>query len=165
MAQLILIVMAIALMSAFIAALVPNISADAVMRQSIQKETDYGLHLLEFGVIRYLDAHRDTNGNIIYPGNGVDLKPALSPMYAFIPANVRTELTWSVITGTVQGQPGVAICAYPVTTSNAPQKSALQNIQRTLPVGSAYLGDACNATSDSPTGVALSYWVVVSHVN
>lgn len=165
MVSLILVIISIALMAAMITATVPSISGDAVMRQSLQKETDYGLHLLEFGVIRYLDARRNTDGNIIYPGDGVDLKGALSPQYGFIPANVRGELTWSVVTGNMSGQPAVGICVYPIAATTGSQQHALNNLQRMLPIGASYVANACNATSNTAGGSALTYWVVLAHIN
>lgn len=165
MAHLVLVVISIALMAAMAVATISHIPADAVMRQSLQKEVDYGLRLLEFGVTRYLDAHRDTEGNIIYPGDGVNLKPLLTPQYSFIPANVRGDLTWEAVTAPYQGQPAVSICARPVGSSTGSYRVALENIQRTLPVGSAFVSSACGATTNDPAGDRITYWVVVSHVN
>lgn len=165
MVSLILVIVSIALMAAMLAATMPVISVDAVTRQSLQKDTDYGLHLLEFGVIRYLDAHRNAEGNIVYPGDGVNLKAALYPMYGFVPADVRNELTWDVTTGTLAGQPAVGICVYPKGVVTDIQRHVLANIQRTLPLGSAYQANACRATSNSSDGAALTYWVIVAHVN
>jgi hypothetical protein len=165
MANLILVVISIALMVAVIMATVPTISADAMVRQSIQREADYGIRLLEAGTARYLDSNRDPQGNIIYPGDGVNLKGAIAPAHGFFPSDVRGELTWSVRTGGFQGLPAVAICVFPIAASTDIQRSALEAIQRKLPQGSAVMANACGATTNSANGTALTYWMVVSHLN
>lgn len=165
MYNLILIVVSIALAASLLSISMVSLPADALLRQSLQKEAAHGVQLLEAGVVRYLDANRDADGNIIFPGEGVDLRPALYPMYGFIPADVRNELTFEITTGRVAGMSAVGICVRPVAQSSAVQQAALESIQRTLPQASAFLGAGCNATASSSGGIALTYWVILNHIN
>lgn len=165
MVSLILVVISIALLSAIVMTAVPHISMEALERQTIQKEVDHGVHLLEAGVVRYLDANRDVAGESIYPGDNVTLTGTLTPQYGFVPADVRAQMTWRVQTGYLQGQPAVGICVYPITSTSAAQQASLLNVQRKLPKGSAFVAGGCNATNNSVEGTSLTYWVVLSHLN
>jgi len=165
MFSIILVVVAIGLMAAVTAVSLNYIPVDAQMRALIQKDANTGIKALECAVTRYLDANRGTDGNIIYPGDGVNLVPAVTPAYGFLPANVRKQMTWQVATGTVSGMPAVGICLRPINASTTIQREVLSNLQTQLPVGSTYVGAGCNATANSAGGVALTYWIPLAHVN
>lgn len=165
MAQLIVVVISIALMAAVAAASFNYIPADAVLRQLLQREVAAGVQTLQGGATRYFDAHRDAKGNIIYPGDGVDLKGFVSPLYGFIPADVRGEMTWDMRTASYNGLPAVAICVRPLAESNPLQRSAISNVQRNLPLNSAFVANSCGVTNDQADGQALTYWVVLEHIN
>ncbi|KVP16992.1 hypothetical protein [Burkholderia ubonensis] len=165
MFNLILVVISIALIAAVTAVSLNYSPMDAQMRQLMQKEADRGIKAIECAVTRYLDANRGTDGNIIYPGNGVNLIPAVTPAYGFLPANVRKEMTWEITTGQVSGMNSVGICLRPISASTAIQRDVLNNLQGQLPVGSAYVSSGCNATSNVAGGGYLTYWVPLAHVN
>lgn len=165
MAQLIVVVISIALMAALAAASFNYIPADAVMRQLLQKESAAGLQQIQAGVTRYFDAHRDTDGNIIYPGDGLDMAPLFAPQFGFMPANVRGEMTWQARTASYGALPAVAVCVYPISGSTELQRTALTNIQRTLPLNSAFVANSCGATSNQTDGQALTYWIILEHFN
>ncbi|MBU9200008.1 hypothetical protein KTD31_01145 [Burkholderia multivorans] len=137
----------------------------AQSRHMMQVEAAGGLHSLEGSVTRYLDAHRDSNGNIIYPGDGVNLAPAVAPTYGFIPADVRKQMTWSLTTGTMDGLPSVGICLRPIGAGTVDEQVVLANLKTQLPVGSAFIGTGCNAVADAAGGSTLTYWVPLAHVN
>lgn len=165
MAQLIVVVISIALMAALAAATFNYIPADAVLRQLVQKDAAAGLQQLQGGATRYFDAHRSPDGNIIYPGDNLDLKGLLAPQYSFIPADVRGEMTWDIRTASYNGLPAVAICVRPLGQSNPLQRGALENLQRTLPLNSAFVANTCGALSNQADGQALTYWLVLEHIN
>lgn len=165
MFSLVFVVIGIALFAAMTAATLNYSPLDAQLRMMMQKEGDRGIKALECAVTRYLDANRGTDGNIIYPGNGIDLAAAVTPAYGFMPANVRKEMTWEIATGQVSGMNAVGICLRPISTSNAIQQDVLVKLRNQLPVGSAYVGTGCNAVADAANGTALTYWIPLAHVN
>jgi hypothetical protein len=141
------------------------IPVDAQMRALIQKDADHGFKSLECAVTRYLDATRGSDGNIIYPGDGVNLAAAVAPAYGFLPADVRKQMTWQIATGQVSGMQAVGICLRPINASTPIQREVIANLQTQLPVGSAYVGAGCNATANVAGGGALTYWIPLAHVN
>ena len=165
MFNLILADISIALVVAVTAATINYAPLDATMRQLMQKEGDRGIKALECAVTRYLDANRGTDGNIIYPGNGVNLMAAVAPAYGFLPANVRNEMTWDINTGQVNGMNAVGVCLRPINASTSLQREVLGNLQAQLPVGSTFVGSGCNATANAVGGGALTYWIPLAHVN
>jgi hypothetical protein len=165
MFAIIMAVIAIALFSAVAVVGVNYIPVDAQTRALLQRDADHGIKSLECAVTRYLDADRGTDGNIIYPGDGVNLAAAVTPAYGFMPADVRKQMTWQIATGTVSGMPAVGICLRPINASTVIQREVLSNLQTQLPVGSAYVGAGCNATANVAGGGALTYWIPLAHVN
>jgi hypothetical protein len=165
MFSIIFAVIAIGLLAAVTAVSINYIPMDAQMRALIQKDATTGLKSLECAVTRYLDANRGTDGNIIYPGDGVNLLSAVTPAYGFLPADVRKQMTWQIATGTVSGMPAVGICLRPINTSTPLQREVLANVQTQMPVGSAYIGSGCNATANVAGGGSLTYWIALAHVN
>ncbi|KVP75151.1 hypothetical protein [Burkholderia ubonensis] len=165
MFSLIIVVISIALVATITAVTMNYSPLDAQMRMLMQKEADRGIKAIECAVTRYLDANRGTDGNIIYPGNGVNLVAAVTPAYGFLPANVRTEMTWEITTGQLSGMNAVGICLRPIAASTTMQRDVLGKLKAQLPVGSAYIGSACNATADAVGGTNLTYWVPLAHVN
>lgn len=165
MVSLILVIISIALMATMLTATISYLPADAVYRQSIQKETDYGIRLLEMGATRYMDGNRGSDGSIIYPGTGVDLKPLIYPQYGFIPQDVKQSITFSVITASYGGAPAVAICAYPKDTPTDSTRRIMANLRSAMPQNSAYVANSCGATADVANGAYLTYWLVISHIN
>lgn len=165
MFNLILTVISIALIAAVTAATVSYAPIDAQQRQQMQKEADRGIKALECAVTRYLDANRGTDGNIIYPGDGVNVINNVTPAYGFLPSDVRKEMTWSIQTGQVSGMPAVGICLRPIAASTTMEQDVLAKLQNRLPVGSTFVGAACNSTSNVAGGGYLTYWVPLAHVN
>lgn len=165
MHNLILVVISIALMAAVAAAGINHIPADAYMRQIMLTQADTGIQSLKGTVERYLNANRDVNGDIVYPGANIDLEPSLAPAYGFIPSDIRSELTFDVKTGAVYGLEAVGICVRPVAQATDDQRKVLDALQSRLPVGSSFVGSGCNATTNATGGDSLTYWVVLNHLN
>lgn len=165
MVNLILVVISIALMAAVAAATVSHVSIDSAIRAQMQKDAYQGVIALDASVFRYFDSNRDPEGHVIYPGDGVDLKPVIAPVYGFIPADVRKELTWAVGTGGYQGLPATAICLYPLDAATDNQKFVLEKVRAQLPVGSAFVGAGCGAQANQAGGTHLTYWMPLSHMN
>jgi hypothetical protein len=165
MFAIVMAVIAIGLLAAVGMVGVNYIPIDAQTRALLQKDADHGFKSLECAVTRYLDADRGTDGNIIYPGDGVNIAAAVAPAYGFMPADVRKQMTWQIATGTVSGMPAVGICLRPINASTVIQREVISNLQTQLPVGSAYVGAGCNATANVAGGGALTYWIPLAHVN
>lgn len=166
MASLVLVVISIVLMSALAVISVNYVPADALVRQQIFKEAQAGLESIEQGVGRYLNSNRDLDGNIIYPGDGVNLVSAFSPNYGYLPPDVHKEMTWEVVTGHMAlNMPAVGICLKPVATSTAMQQATLTELQTRLPVGATFVSTGCQATSNTAGGTHLTYWLPLSHIN
>ncbi len=165
MFSLIIVVISIALLASITAVTINYMPVDAQQRQLIQKEAEYGFKSLEGSVTRYLKANKDGAGNIIYPGDGVNLMSVVAPTYGFLPADVRKQMTWEITTGQVSAMNAVGICLRPTAESTNIQREVLTHLKDQLPVGSAYLGSACNATSNVVGGSHLTYWIALQHVN
>lgn len=165
MFSLIVVVITIGLMAALIATTINYVPMEAHQRQQMQKEVDRGIKALECAVTRFLDANRGTDGNILYPGDGVDMVSAVTPAYGFMPAQVRKEMNWEVTTGQVSGMPAVGICIRPAAISNEMQREVLANLQSQYPVGSTFVGSSCNATANVADGAFMTFWVPIAHVN
>jgi len=166
MASLILVVISIALLASIAAVSMNHIPVDAYLRQQMMKESEAGIQMVSNGVGRYLNSHRDVEGNIIYPGDGTNMVPLVSPNYGFMPPDVRKELAWEVTAAKLSPElPAAAICLKPRTASNALQQDVLERLRGQLPVGSAYIGTACGATSNVVGGTHLTYWLPLSHIN
>lgn len=165
MFNLIITVITLGLMAAVAAATINYIPVDAQLRQQMHQEADRGIKALERAVTRYLDTNRGPDGNIIAPTDGQDLVNVVTPQYGFLPADVRKEMTWAVTGGTVSGMPAVGICLRPLAASTPMQREVLVKLQAQLPVGSTFVGPACNATADSTNGAFLTFWVPSMHVN
>lgn len=166
MVSIILVVISIALLASVAAVSMNHIPVDAYLRQQMMKEAEAGIQMASNGVGRYLNSHRDTSGNIIYPGDGVNLAPLYAPNYGFLPQDIRKELTWEVTAAKLSPDlPAAAICLRPVSTSSALQQDVLERLRAQLPVGSAYVNTGCNATSNVVGGTHLTYWLPISHIN
>lgn len=165
MFSLIFVVISIGLLVAVTAATLNYMPVDAQLRQQMFKEADRGIKALDCAVTRFLNANRGTDGNIIYPGDGVGLATAVTPAYGFMPASVRKEMTWEITTGQVSGMPSVGICLRPATASTPMQRDVLSKLQAQMPVGSTYVASGCNATANVANGAYLTYWIPLAHVN
>ena len=165
MFSLVLVVISIALFAAFMAATVNYIPIDTALRMKMREEMKTGLENLHASVSLYFDDNRDINGDVVYPGDAVDLTPYVTPVYGFVPAAV-SGLGWTLTSGTIYGQPAAHVCIQPTSGVGSDlQVSALHDLARLLPVGSTFVGDTCWATADLPTGDRLSYWIPLSHIN
>lgn len=165
MFSLVLSIIGIALFAAVTATTLNYIPAEAHMRQLLQLDAERGLKSLENSTTRYLDANRDVNGNIVYPGAGINLVSAVTPAYGFLPAAVRKEMTWDVETGSLGGMPAVGICLKPIGSSTTGQRVVLLNLQAKMPVGSTFVAPNCYATSNTGEGSHLTYWLPLAHIN
>lgn len=165
MFSIILTVIAIALMAAVTAVSLNYVPLDAQMRAMIQHDAAQGIKALDCAVSRYLDGNRDSSGNIIYPGDNVNLVPAVTPGYGFLPANVRKQMTWAITTGELNSMPAVGICLKPIGASTPIQQQVLANLQAQEPVGSTFVGTGCNATANVAGGTTLTYWIPLAHIN
>lgn len=166
MVNLVITVISIALFAAMTALSIAYIPADAFQKQQILSEVTKGVQSMDGTVTRYLKANRDINGVIIYPGNGVDLKAAMTPAYGFLPSDVKGSLAWEVRADTANGLASVGVCVHPLTGQGTPnQQEALAGVKRQLPVGSTFVSTSCNAGADVAGGGYLTYWVALAHVN
>lgn len=164
MFQLILTIISIALFSAFTAASMNYIPVTAKIRETVQVDGLTYIESLEGAVTRYFDATRDVDGNLVYPGNGVNMVPLIAPDYGFMPPQL-VDLGWEVRTAQYNGLDAVGICLRPVGTSiSGPSQEALEGIQAKLPAASTFVSTACNATSDTVGGTYLTHWVVLQHM-
>lgn len=180
MFSLVIIVITIGLMAAVIATTINYVPMEAQQRQQMSKEVDRGIKALDCAVTRYLNSWRYAPDSDIKPLPAGDLSAVVAPAFGFMPAAVRKELTWAVTSSTLPGtavptpaNPGsasatgaaVAICVRPISSSTPLQREVLALLQTQYPVGSAFIGSACNATANVANGAFLTYWVPASHVN
>lgn len=166
MVSLILVVISIALLASVAAVTINYVPADALVRQQMQKEAEAGLQTAINGVGRYLNSTRDGSGNIIYPGDGVNVAPLFAPNYGFLPPDVRKQMTWEVMAAHMTPElPAVAICLRPIDISSSTQVETLEQLRSRMPVGSAFVSTACGATSNTAAGTHLTYWMPLSHIN
>lgn len=166
MHHLIIVVITLVLSAAATVTVLNYTPAESLIRHQVMREAQNGLALAEAGVIRYLDANRDGNGYVLFPGEAVDLAPQVSPEFGFLPAPIRGRLQWSITTGFYQGLPGVGICLFPVSgTLTDKQKSDLIRIQESLPAYSAVVANDCAAQNDVKGGDHLTYWVILTHLD
>ena len=178
MFSLIFVVISIALAVAVTASTLNYIPIDATLKHQMFKEADRGFKAIECAVTRYLDNHRygapmdpsDPRYNtVIYDGDGTNMVNLVMPQYGFLPANVRKELTWEITENQLAtgagSLPAVGICLRPVSASTTLQREVLAKLQEGMPVGSAFIGSACNATANVANGAYLTYWVPLAHVN
>lgn len=180
MFSLIIVVVAIGLMAAIIATTINYVPMDAQQRQAMFKEADRGIKALDCAVTRFMNDWRYAPGSDIKPLPAGDLSATIAPAYGFMPAAVRKEMKWEVTSGVLPGaatstpnNPGsaaatggaVAICLRPIASSTPMQRDVLAKLQAQAPVGSTFIGTACNATADVANGAFLTYWIPASHVN
>ncbi len=166
MVSLILVVISIALLASVAAVTINHIPADALVRQQMHKEAEAGLQTTINGVGRYLNSTRDGSGNIIYPGDGVNVAPLFAPNYGFMPADVSKQMTWEVMTAHLnQDLPAVAICLRPIDISSTTQVETLEQLRGRMPVGSTFVSNACGAISNTVGGTHLTHWLPLAHIN
>lgn len=151
-------------MATLLASTLNYVPLEAHLRQQMFKEAENGIKSLDSSVIRYLESTR-ANGTIPPLVPGRNLASDIAPKYGFIPANVRTELTWQIVTGQLNTLDAVGICLYPIVASTPMQREVLSKLQSQLPKDSAYIGVGCNATENAANGTALTYWIPRTHVN
>lgn len=163
MINLLLAVVSIALLAAFSVVAISHTPAAALQKQAIFLEGAHGLARIETGAILYFEFHRDIDGTVIYPGNGVDMKSLITPGYAFWPADVRSTYTWEARTGDYLGVPAMYVCLKPIAAGSKEGQEALVKIQALQPSLSAYVGSACGATSNTEGGQYLTSWLILSH--
>lgn len=166
MFSIILVIISIALLASVAAVSINHVPLEAYQRQLLQKEAQAGLEVIEKGVGRYLNSHRDGSGNIIYPGDGVNMVPLFAPSYGYLPADVQKQMTWEVVAARMAvDMPAVSICLHPIDFPTPLQQTTLAEIKARLPMGSAFLSTDCRATADSADGTHLTYWLPISHIN
>lgn len=165
MYQLVILTVSLALFAVFTATFMNYVPVEAYTRQATQTETLKYLSAMEGTVSRYFNTQRDGSGNIIYPGDGVNLMPIMTPGFGFSPPDIR-GLTWQVTTGTIYGQAAVGICVLPQGGASATttQREVMGNIQHSYPVGSTFIGSSCNAGSDVAGGDHMTYWIILRHL-
>ena len=181
MFSLIFVVISIGLIVALTATSLNYMPLDAQMRQQMFKEADRGIKALDCAVTRFMDDWRYAPDSDIKPLPAGDISAKIAPAYGFMPAAVRKEMTWEVSTGVLAGTAtptpanpnptaaasgeAVAICLRPISSSTPMQREVLAKLQAQYPVGSTFIGSACNATANVVNGAFLTYWVPASHVN
>lgn len=164
MHALVLTVLAIALSAMALTMTVNHIPLSATMQAKALSSSELGVHQLESGIVRYLDASRDGDGYLVYPGTNTDMIPLVTPSFAFLPA-APEGFTWEVRAGLYEGtEPGVWGCLRPTGVLDETYRPVLQRLKQRLPVGSAFINVACGSTvSDDFAGDRLTFWVLLSH--
>lgn len=162
MFSLISVVMALAYTATTAIAIANHTPADAYIRAKLQTDSKHGLELLQHGVTNYLNATRDSNGNLVYPGDNVDLGQLISPRYGFLPQKLSKSYDWVVKTSSASGQPGVSICLKLVGTQTQIEGEVLGNVQKMHK--NTYMGGTCESASNGQSGKNLVKWVLLSEI-
>lgn len=165
MFNIILVVIGLALVAAVTTVTLNYVPVEALLTAKMQREAEQGLESLEGAVVRYLDLNRGPDGNVQYPGDGVNMVNAVHPAYGFIPAPVQKEMVWDLQTGTYAGQPAVGICLAPSAISTPMQRGTMARMQARSPIGSTIISTSCFSASNTSGGGYLTRWIPLSHVN
>lgn len=164
MYSLILVVVAIALFAAMASATLKYVPFDAMLRFQSFNVLSAGMDGFHGSVVRYLDDHRDVDGQIIYPA-ALDITSDVVPIYGYLPSS-KPGFDWKVQPGAVHGQQAIGICVFPRTAeAQAQAPSLMPLIQTHLPQASSFIGNDCNANSNTVGGQALTYWVILNHLS
>lgn len=163
MAALIFTVFGIAAIAYIMAASLPEpqFTGDALQ---LVPYVSYGLLMMEQATSEYFRNNIDPEtGEVIFPGNGLNMKMAITPTFGFLPANVSNEITWDMITGTMNGLPSVGLCVKPLSKDLSALRNANRFVKTQLPNQTAVLGDECGATTNTPNGAYLTYWMALKN--
>ncbi|WP_087865918.1 hypothetical protein [Comamonas thiooxydans] len=164
MYSLILVVVAIALFAAMASTTLKYVPFDAMVRFQAFNVLSAGLDGLQSSVVRYLDDHRDSSGQVLYPG-AVDITAEVVPIYGYLPS-AKPGYDWVIQPGAVHGQQAIGICVFPRTTEAQAQAAALMPLLQThLPQASSFIGNGCNSTANIVGGNSLTYWVMLNHLS
>lgn len=131
-----------------------------VERKQVEQYLSRSLYSAVMSVDRYLSTlYRE--GRFDYPGDGVDLTDTIFPHYGFLPAK-RFTFHWRVMTGQLEGQKAVYLCAYP---TSAPVRNTTEDaitwLYHVLPREITQLSAACGTrtTGQESSANHISYWL------
>lgn len=176
MVNLILVVMAIALSAALLAVVSQYIPMDAVQRQQKTANLTADVATYQQGIERFLVAQRvriePTLAGELSPGyfipwphlTGTTLTNLVSPEYVYEPKGLDST-RWRITAGTYAGLNAVALCLEPKldTTLSDEDKAVLRRVHAKQAPGQAFLGSACNTTTQVDGGNHLTIWFPISH--
>lgn len=154
--------MALATTATTALAIAKHTPADAYIRAKLQADSKHGLELLQHGVTNYLNATRDSNGNLVYPGDNVDLGQLISPRYGFLPQKLSKSYDWVIKTSSASGQPSVSICLKLVGTQTRIEGEVLGDVQKMHK--NTFMGNTCDSASTGQTGGNLVKWMPLSEI-
>ena len=173
MHNLIITVIALAIMAAVTATNLTYTTAYSVERNAIQQTLQQGMTSMVKAVERYIEDNTDLQTGEIYldqelPGfvEGVNMLPLIIPAYGFMPAK-QNAFTWSMETQRIYGMDAVAICVTSAPDSSPAIKDSLAAVAEQMPEGSAFLSTGCGATTNAALEseqTHLTRWVVLAHV-
>src|SRR5690606_27195457 len=135
----------------------------AMEGQRLYTESIKGVDKMTAAVTRYLDANRDLDGFAVYPGDGVNMAPLISPDHGYIPPPVRGQFVWEAQAGMYQGLQAIGICMRPIVTPSADELHIINKVRARLPAGATVLANNCYAGSDAIGGATLTYWLPLNH--
>lgn len=173
MHNLIITVIALALMIAVTATNLTYTTAYSVERNATQQKLQQGMTSMVKAVERYIEDNTDLQTGEIYldqelPGfvTGVNMLPLVLPAYGFMPAK-QNAFTWSMETQRIYGMEAVAICVTINQGSSQASKDSLHALADQMPEGSSFLNTGCGAMTNAALEseqTHLTRWVVLAHV-
>lgn len=166
MIHLILTIISLVLVTATITLTITHIPLSAYEQARMISQTQEGFTSLSSATVRYLNAHRDLEGFIIFPGDAVDMVPLITPDYGFVPAKVLNSFGWQAQSGYYKGLQAVGICLSPLVGAKVDPElvNLLPNIQSRLPEESSVLANSCFTQTDEGGGNSLTHWVILNHL-
>lgn len=153
-------IIAIVLGAAINISMLNHIPVSALIQYKRTQAAEKGFDSIELSVKSYLNFNRDSDGIPRYPGNGVNINDQIFPQYGFMPSE-KFGMVWSVKADEYIGMPSIGICL------GAPKDfdQGMSSISANFPQMSVTRGSRCNAQSYSSSGVFLTYWIVIDHMN
>lgn len=165
MFSLLMMVLTIVFMSIIATISVNHIPIDALIAKRAREQAVEGHLSLSAGVVRYIRSVKDADGVFHLPPAGHDLAEVLSPGFVFIPQPPK-HMDWSIQTSSYMGLQAIAICLFPKNEGPAPEAATLRGVaqaRNVFPQAAMFVGDQCNALTNSEGGHYTTYWIVAAH--
>jgi hypothetical protein len=164
MSLLIGLILALATLTAILAATTQYSPVGAMLQTQARIAAKGGMAQIEAGMKRYVRDHLDAAGNPVIPPVGTDLQPLLTPTYMFLPAPPRGT-QWVLRSSSAFGLSAFYACIAPVDSAQAQgdTQRALELLKPSFP-GRYFLGNACGvSTEQSGNGSYATYWFIPAH--
>lgn len=158
---LIMVLLSIAMMSAFTMATITYFPMDALLAHKARTKAREGIEVLSSGAIRYIKVVTDANGVTTLPPNGTDLSQVLQPNYAFIPP-APNGMEWSIVSSFYSGLPAISICLKPMGQLDDATQRGVESIKAQFPSAAMFVSSQCQAQANA-TGSYVTFWVVANH--